>query len=190
MTKKSMTYLFYGTLWLFFAGIQPAFAQKNTFKCTNGKVVIRSDAPLERIEAESKQLRGALDPATQSFAWVVDIKTVKGFNSALQQDHFNENYLESDRFPTASFSGKIIEKVDFQTNGPIQVRAKGKLLIHGVELERIIKVKMDIQDSQIVINSSFSVLLADHGIAIPRIVYQKIAEEILVKVDGTLKYIR
>ena len=84
------------------------------FRCDNGKVSFKSDAPLEVIKAKSAKLRGAIDPANQSFAWTVEIKTFEGFNNPLQREHFNENYMESKRYPKASFVGKIIEKIDFQ----------------------------------------------------------------------------
>lgn len=157
-----------------------------TLECEQGKIQIRSEAPLEIIEAQSNRLRGLIDPARQSFAWSVEIKSLNGFNSPLQREHFNENYLESNKFPRASFMGKIIEKIDFQQDGVYDVRAKGKFTVHGVEQERIIKSRLSIKKGKAVVQSTFTVLLADHDITIPRIVYQKIAEEVTVKIDAEL----
>jgi hypothetical protein len=158
------------------------------YQCDNGKIRITSTAPLEFIEAQSTRLRGILNPDTQEFAWSVDVKTIKGFNNPLQEEHFNENYLESDQFPQASFTGKIIEKTDFSKDGVYFVRAKGMFAVHGVAQERIIKSKIEIKGGKIVIHATFKMLLADHDINIPRVVYQKIAEEVDITVDADLKW--
>lgn len=160
--------------------------EEKIFRCLTGHIYFRSDAPLEIIEARSQRLRGALNPENQSFAWSVEVRSFEGFNSPLQKEHFNENYLESERFPEATFKGKIIEKIDFSQNGVYSVRAKGKLLIHGVEQERIIKGQMEITGNKLHIEANFTVPLADHNISIPRIVHQKIAQEIMVTVEADL----
>ena len=156
------------------------------FRGDSGVLQFKSNAPLEVIEAKSSKLRGVIDVATQSFAWSVDIISFEGFNSPLQREHFNENYLESTRYPKATFAGKIIEKVDFEKDGTVSVRAKGKLVIHGVEQERIIKGKLEVKGRKLRIQASFTVPLTDHDITIPKIVHQKIAEEIAVSVDAVL----
>ncbi len=168
--------------WLLGAGLN----EQGVFRCENGKVSFKSDAPLEVIQAKSGKLRGVIDTAKQTFAWSVEIKTFEGFNSPLQREHFNENYMETKRHPKASFSGKIIEDVDFQKNGTYSVRAKGKLNIHGVEQERIIKSQLEVNGNKLRVQSSFAVPLAEHNITIPKVVYQKIAEEITVTVDAEL----
>lgn len=160
--------------------------EQGVFRCENGKLSFKSDAPLEVIQAKSNKLRGAIDTAKQTFAWSVDIKTFEGFNSPLQREHFNENYMESKKYPKASFTGKIIENIDFKKNGTYSVRAKGQLTIHGVEQERIIKSQLEVDGNKLRVQSSFSVLLADHNITIPKVVYQKIAEEIAVTVNAEL----
>jgi hypothetical protein len=156
-------------------------------RCETGKISLKSDASLEVITAKSNKLRGAIEPAYNTFAWTVEIRSFEGFNSPLQKEHFNENYMESTKYPKASFAGKIIEKIDFQTDGTYEVRAKGKLMVHGVEQERIIKTTLEIQGSKIKVRCSFTVPLSDHDINIPKIVHQKIAEEIAVNVEAELK---
>jgi len=161
------------------------FAQQR-YKLTEGRVFFKSDAPLELIEAESTELKGILDVESRSFAFSIPMNSFDGFNSALQREHFNENYLESIRFPNATFSGKIIEQTDFTKDGEYTVRAKGKLAIHGIEQERIIKSTVIVKKGVVYITSKFTVLLKEHDIDIPRIVFQKIAEEIEVKISATL----
>jgi polyisoprenoid-binding protein YceI len=156
------------------------------YRCDNGKVMLKSEASLELIQAKSNKLRGAIDPLNNNFAWSVDVISFEGFNSALQREHFNENYMENTRYPRVTFTGKIIEKVDFQTNGKYNVRAKGKLMAHGVEQERIIRSELEIQGNKILVHAQFTVPLTDHNIRIPHIVNQKIAEEVSLNIDAVL----
>lgn len=166
------------------AGFTPASGQQSIFKTTDGTIHFKSDAPLEFIEARSRKLLGAIDPAKSTFAFTVEIQSFQGFNSALQREHFNENYLESQFYPKASFVGRIIEEVDYEKEGRHRIRAKGKLTIHGVEQERIIKSDLIIKDGKLEVEANFTVLLQEHNIRIPHIVHQKIAEEIQVSVHA------
>lgn len=155
-------------------------------KTDKGKIAFKSDAPLEMIEAASQELKGVIDTERNAFAFSVNIRSFQGFNSPLQREHFNENYMESKKFPRATFSGKFIETIDYATDGVYPVRAKGKLNAHGIEQERIIKGTLQVEKGLVKISASFTVLLQEHGIAIPKIVYQKIAEEIAVEIEATL----
>lgn len=157
------------------------------FNITKGKISFSSDAPLELITAVSNELKGLIETEKKQFAFSVKVRSFKGFNSGFQKDHFNENYLETDKYPDATFSGKIIEDVDFTKNNVLTVRAKGILTVHGVPKERIIKSDMTIKDGQIFIKANFTVLLADHNIPIPKVVHEKLASEIKVEVNSELK---
>jgi hypothetical protein len=167
--------------------VVPVSGQTTLFQCTDGVVILKSDATLELIQAKSHKLRGLIDPAKQTFAWAVEISTFQGFNSPLQREHFHENYLETERFPRASFSGKIIEKFNIDQPGVQIVRAKGKLSIHGVEQERIIKSQLENKGGKLYITASFTVPIVEHDITIPKIVHQKIAEEIQVTIEAVLQ---
>jgi YceI-like domain len=155
------------------------------YKCQNGLISFRSDAPLELINAKSNTLKGVIDPTTGNFGFSVASQSFQGFNSPLQKEHFDENYLESGKFEKSKFEGKIIEKVDFSKNGKQTIRAKGMLTVHGVARERIIKSEIQIQDKKIMVQSKFTLLLAEHKITIPKLVYQKIAEEIEITLNAT-----
>lgn len=145
-----------------------------------------SNAELELIKAASAEARGLIDPVTNQFAFTIDVNTFKGFNSTLQREHFNEKYMESEKFPKASFSGKIIEQVNFSENGSYEVRAKGDLDIHGVKQTRIIKGRIVINDRTLRIDAQFEVPLSDHNISIPSIVSQKIATQIQVQFEASM----
>lgn len=161
--------------------------QQSAYVMEQGQVNFISDAPLESIKASSSGLRGVLDIEKGTFAFSLSINTFSGFNSPLQQVHFYENYLEVDKFPTATFSGKVIEKIALSHGHQFTIRAKGNLTIHGVKKERIIKVNLFVGEGKIQITSDFTIFLEEHDIAIPRIVYQKIAEEIKVNLAGEMK---
>ncbi len=151
----------------------------------SGKVKFISDAPLEMIKAESNHLTGIVDITNNKFAFSVKLKSFDGFNSALQKEHFHENYMESNKFPAISYTGKLLDKPDLSTDGEYEVRSKGSFNIHGITNERILKNKIKVQNGKVSIESSFNVLLADYNITIPRIVHKKIAEEIQISLTAT-----
>jgi hypothetical protein len=163
-------------------------AQKK-YGTENGTISFVSNAELELIQASSNKLQGVIDPGTNQFAFSIAVQSFRGFNSELQREHFNEKYMESEKYPRITFSGKIIEQVDYSTDGTYEVRAKGDLDVHGQKQTRIIKSKVEISDGVLSIIADFKVPLADHNISIPRIVNQKIATEIEVnvKADMTLR---
>jgi polyisoprenoid-binding protein YceI len=156
------------------------------YSVNSGTITFRSDAPLELIKASSNQLKGIFNAEKKQFAFTLNVNTFKGFNSPLQQEHFNENYLESNKFPRASFDGKIIEDVDLKKNGFYNVRAKGNLTVHGVVQERIIKCELSVKNNVVSIKSNFTVLLADHNITIPKVVHEKLASEIKIEVKADM----
>lgn len=159
-----------------------AHAPNLLFSSKTGSVNFTSDAPMELIKANSDQLKGWLNPDTKQFSFTIDMKSFKGFKSNIQKKHFNDNYVESAKFPQATFEGKIIENIDLHRDGLYNVRAKGNLFIHGVIQERIIKCNLVIKNGQVSVKSNFVVLLADHNIAIPKILDQKLASDIKVEV--------
>lgn len=161
--------------------------QKHLYEVTSGTVHFSSNAPQELIKASSSDLTGVLDIDKRIFVFRIGSGSFKGFNSPLQRDHFNENYMESHLYAESTFSGKIIEGVNLQNDGLYAIRAKGKLNIHGVEKERIIYVTIRVKGKRIEADASFKVLLTDHDIKVPRIVSEKLAQEIDVKIHAYLQ---
>lgn len=160
---------------------------QSVYTCTNGEVFFRSEAKLELIDAKSQKLEAIVDFQKKTFEFLIPINSFKGFNAELQREHFLDRYMESDKFPVATFTGKIIEDVDISKPREITVRAKGKLTIHGVEQERIIKSKITIEGNVVTVFSVFSVPLKDHKIKVPRVVQEKIANEVLIQVKAILR---
>ncbi|OYU94925.1 MAG: hypothetical protein CFE21_14700 [Bacteroidetes bacterium B1(2017)] len=153
------------------------------YELKNGKISFFSYAPQEIIKASSDKIKGLINPSQNTFAVSVENSSFGGFNSALQQEHFNERFIESNTYTFSSYSGKIIDKVDWLKDGTNKVRVKGKLIIHGISQERILPVVITIKNGQINVSASFKVFLSDYEINIPSIVNQKISEQIDVAVN-------
>ena len=157
------------------------------FSVRSGKITFRSEAPFETIRASSDDIKGLLEIKKKLFAFKVRMESFDGFNSSLQKEHFNENYIESSRFPEAMFNGKIIEDADLTKDGSYTIRAKGNFIVHGVSQERIIKSEVTVKNGKITLQSAFSVLLEDHNIPIPKVVKDKLSGEISVQVSCMLE---
>lgn len=149
----------------------------------SGNINFESNANLEVIKASSQKLSGVLDFSSSSFAFTVKVSTFEGFNSALQKEHFHENYLESKHYPVITYTGKMIDKVP-TIDGTYTIRTKGFFDIHGVKRERIIKNIVTLSKGVYTINSTFNINLAEYNITIPKIVNKKIAEHIDVVIEA------
>lgn len=170
-------------LLLYFAFIISASAQ--TYVGKTVKVSIFSSTPVEDIRAASSSGVAVFVARTQELAMQVPIKSLE-FDKKLMQEHFNENYMESDKYPLAKFKGIIDQKIDWTKDGEYTVTAKGTLSVHGVDQARTITGKMTVKNGIVSINSSFEVACAAHRIKIPSLIFTKIAEVIKVTIQGTL----
>ena len=160
-----------------------AFGQRELYALKKSDVSFVSDAPMERITATNRSASGILDIHDRDFAVRIPMRSFVGFNSALQQEHFYENYLETEAWPNALFEGRIIEATDLSVPGNYSVRAKGRFTLHGIARERIIPCEVVVTREGLRVTGRFDVLLADHGIRIPRVVQQKLAALVNVKLD-------
>ena len=162
-----------------------AFSQKYLTK--NGYIKFYSETPMETIEAHNRQVNSALDIETGDFVFKVLMKSFE-FEKALMQEHFNENYVESDKFPNATFKGKVtnVTDIDFGTEGDYVAMVEGDLTIHGVTNKVSAKGTFSVKGGQIIGTSTFIVKPEDYGIKIPKTVVDNIAEEIETTVDVTL----
>ncbi len=171
---------------IFMALISTISAQK--FMTKNGYIKFYSETPMETIEAENTLVNSAYDHESSVFVFKVLMKSFE-FEKALMQEHFNENYVESDVFPVATFKGKILNNsdIDLSKTGEISVRVKGDLKIHGISQTVETKGTMMIEKGMIRAKSSFSLKPADYNIKIPGAVVKNIAESIELTVDIELK---
>lgn len=142
-----------------------------------------SEAPLEDIESKSDEGVSALDLATGEIYFKVPIRSFE-FKKSLMQEHFNENYLESDKYPYAEFKGAVQDWKGMLKDGTYPVRVTGNLNIHGVAKAYTVEGKLLRTAGQVSVSSVFPVEVADHHIKIPRLVIKNIAEVVEVKISA------
>jgi polyisoprenoid-binding protein YceI len=159
------------------------FAQ-NAKTATSGTISFFSSTPVEDIDAYTNNVLSKVDFTKKTMAFVIQNNSFQ-FKNKLMQEHFNEKYMESDKYPQSSFVGIISGDYDIAKDGEYKVSVTGKLKIHGVEQERTIPGSIVVKEGKIVLKSAFKVKVADHKIEIPKLVTSKIAEEIDVKVEAT-----
>lgn len=164
------------------SGIQ---ATAQTYTSKNIKFNIFSSTPIEDIKAVSYTGIAVLTTQRQELTIQVPIKSFE-FDKKLMQEHFNENYMESDKYPLAKFKGIIDPKIDWTKDGEYNVSAKGILTVHGVDQARTVSGKITIKNKVASLNATFNVACAAHQIKIPSLMFTKIAETIQVKVQGNL----
>lgn len=169
--------LFIASVFCFWGFIFPSQAQLYTTK--DSEIDFFSKTPLEDIKALNTKVSSIINTANGEIVVKIPIVDFQ-FSNKLMQQHFNENYLESEKYPHATFKGKINEPINFTKLGTYDVSATGVLNIHGVNQERTIKGKLTVGDGIINLNTKFDVLLIDHKIKIPKLVFKKIAEQIAV----------
>ena len=160
-------------------------AQK--FITKNGYIEFYGETPFETIKAGNNQVASILDTQSGEIVFQALIKSFH-FERALMEEHFNENYVESDKYPKSVFKGKItdISKVDFKKNGIYNVQVSGDLTIHNITKSVSEPGTIEISDAGINAKSKFKIKPEDYNIEIPSVVRDKIAKEMEVTVD--MKY--
>ncbi|MCE3260887.1 MAG: hypothetical protein K0S12_2528 [Bacteroidetes bacterium] len=158
------------------------------YKAKDGGTVISfySKSPLEDIDATNKGAIVVLNSATNDIQFRVTIQNFK-FKNALMEEHFNENYMESQKFPNAVFKGKINEKVDYTKDGETKVTVKGKMEIHGVTKEETYQGTLTKKGNEISVKCLFKIRVADYGIQVPSLYVKNIAEVVDVDVASVLE---
>ena len=160
-----------------------SYAQKYISKSTH--IRFYSHTPMEDIEADNHQVASILDIATGDLSFSLLIKSFE-FKRTLMQEHFNENYMESDKFPKAGFKGKItnIAKIDFKKDGSYPVDVTGELTIHGTTKTVTATGTIEIKGGVITANSKFEIVPQDYDIKIPTVVAEKFAKQFDIYIDA------
>ncbi len=150
----------------------------------NGHIQFFSEAPLENIEANNHNVASILDLSKNEVAISLFIKDFK-FDRSLMEEHFNENYLESDKFPKAVFAGTIKAKEVFELSkdGSYPVTIDGKLTLHGVAKEIHTTGTIDVIKNQLIAKTKFKISIKDYNIEVPTLVIKNIAEVVDVTVE-------
>ena len=159
------------------------------YSTSNGNITFYSHAPLEDIEATNKQVSCAIELSKGQMAFSMLMNAFQ-FEKALMQEHFNERYVESHKYPKATFAGNIedIEKVDLTKPGSYDVTVSGKLTIHGTTQTVSSKGTLQISDDKtLTANSTFTINLEDYKVKIPTMYIDNISESIEIKVNAKLK---
>jgi polyisoprenoid-binding protein YceI len=158
------------------------------FFTKTGKIEFFSKAPLEDIEAKNNSASALLDTKTGALQFSVLLKGFE-FDKALMQEHFNENYVESDTYPKAEFRGTIVNNaaVNYAKKGTYPSKVKGQLTLHGVTRDVETTGTMKVDTDEIKAESSFTIKLSDYGIKLAPIVKDKISNTIRIVVDTKLE---
>lgn len=159
---------------------------QNLYKAVDGKIAFFSETVMENIDAVNKDVKALINTKTGEVAFIV-ANVGFHFEKPLMEEHFNENYMESDKYKTSVFKGKVVGDVDYTKDGEYTVKVKGGLNMHGVEKEREIDGKVIVKDGGVKVVSEFNVNLKDHKIKVPKLVVKNIAETVKVTVDINFK---
>ncbi len=175
--KKKIAAILIASLFLFSATAQ-------TYITRSGRITFFSRASVENIEANNNEVTSILNTTNGEVAFIVLIKSFK-FQKALMEEHFNENYMESNTFPKANFKGTItdLSKVSFSNDGTYPVTVKGDITIHGVTKNIEAPGTVNISRGKINVSSKFNIKVKDYNIKIPATVVNNISETISITVD-------
>lgn len=159
------------------------------YKTNTGNISFFSHTAVEDIQAENHKVKTAFDASSGKIQFSVLIKDFE-FEKALMQEHFNENYMESTKFPKAAFSGTIadVESINFSKNGEYASMVTGNLTIKGVSKEVSTKSTFTVNNGVVNGKSVFVINPEDYNIEIPKVVSNKISREIEVTVDADYKH--
>ena len=156
------------------------FSFPQSFKSSSSEVSFFSSAPLEDITAKNSKASSLFNAETGEVAFVVPIRGFQ-FRKSLMQEHFNENYLESDKYPEATFEGRL-SGYDLDRSGTQQAVAVGKMTIHGVTRQVKIEGVLNSSSGGLTMQAKFPIRVADYDIDIPTVVFYNIAEVVEVNV--------
>jgi polyisoprenoid-binding protein YceI len=167
--------------------IATATAQDKYFT-KSGKVRFVSKGAIETIEAQHKSVTCVLDTKSGAVQFAVLMKGFE-FRKALMQEHFNENYVESDKYPKAEFKGQVVNNssVDYTREGAYNVQVKGQLTIHGQTKDMETTGKITVKGGKVQTATGFTILLSDYNISIPAVVKDNINNTVQITADCLLE---
>jgi len=173
---------------LLLIGISLQVSAQGKYFTRNGTITFFSSTPVEDIKAENFGVMAILDAETGQLEFSLLMKSFN-FKKALMQEHFNENYVESDIYPKSTFKGEVLNlsDIDFSAPGTYPVQVKGQLTIHGETRDVTTDGEIVVSEKGVALKAEFPVKPADYKIEIPKVVENKIAQEILVTVSTELE---
>ena len=174
-------------LWL--GGLaEPLAAQgQGKYLTKAGYISFFSASIMEDIEARNAKVAAVVDLSNGQMAFSVPVREFQ-FKRTLMQEHFNENYMESDKFPKATFTGQVTNAAQVLKQLPTatqNVEVEGQMTLHGVTHKVAISGTLQLRDGQLVIFAYFNIAPADYAIDIPLLVREHIAKSVSVRVSLT-----
>jgi len=168
-------------------GTTALFAQKYMTRTAKVTFNATAEGSPEKIEAINNEVANIFDGKTGDVVFQMPIKSFK-FERALMQEHFNENYMESDKYPKAEFKGAFTDMsgIDLNKDGTYDTKVTGKLTIHGVTNEVKVPGAVQVKGGNVMLKSKFVVKLADYKVAVPGVVADKVAKEARITIESTL----
>jgi|1185.fasta_scaffold34851_2 hypothetical protein len=150
------------------------------------EISFSAPTPIEDIAGVNKVAKPLLNATTGDLQMKIPMTSFI-FEKPLMQEHFNENYVESEKYPYAMFKGKLNDKIDLSKDGEYKTSVTGKLTIHGVEKDRTIEGTIVVKGGTIIMTSSFKVTFADHDISIPALYSGVIPPDAVIKFTTQLE---
>ena len=176
-------------LLIVFCGLMVSAASAQVYITRTGVINFFSKTPMEDIKAEKNQVYAAIDLSKKTIAFSMLMKSFL-FRKELMQEHFNENYVESDRHPKSTFKGTFTGDADPQKPGVYHVQAQGVITLHGVEKSVDAPATIEITGDGLTGTARFNLLPQDFNIEIPGIVRDKIARQIDVQIKIDCKPVK
>jgi polyisoprenoid-binding protein YceI len=149
-----------------------------------GKIEFHSGSSIEDIDGVNNEVASMLNIKTGEMAFTVLVKSFH-FKRALMEEHFNENYMESEKFPKASFKGKIVSLpvINMAANGSNNIQTEGELTIHGITKKITAPGKLTVSKGKITGVSTFKIIISDYNIQIPGVVAEKFSKETEINIS-------
>jgi hypothetical protein len=167
-------------------GLSLAFkaGAQSRFLTREGLTTFSASSPLEDINARSQKTAAVFDLQTQQLAFTIPVTSFQ-FKRTLMQEHFNENYMESERYPKATFKGKLaaLDLAALRSGGPQKVTTEGDLTIHGVTRRVQVPGTLELRNGRLLVRADFEVAPADYKIEIPLLVRNHIAKVVAVRME-------
>lgn len=166
--------------------VMPLHLSAQMYTAKGIRTTLYSAAPLEDIRAVSVNGIAAFNSKNRELAVQIPVRSFE-FDKKLMQEHFNENYMDSDKYPLVRFRGIVDPTIDFSKDGTHTVMLEGILTVHGIDKKRTLPARLSIREGNIQISTQFIVNCTDHGIKIPTLMFKKIAASVSITAEGQLQ---
>jgi polyisoprenoid-binding protein YceI len=161
-------------------------AAQNIYSTHNGVVTFFSEAPVANVDARNEKVKVELNASTNDLKFDASMADFNFKNDKMGRDA-DKKYLERDKYPSASFAGKVTTKIDYKKLGKHAVTVTGILKIHGASKKISEKGTIVVKENHVTVQAQFNALLKDYNIDTPKIMGKEMtAEKVLIKVDAVL----